>query len=331
MKNNNLSFFSIALQKITIKRLYNALKVLFAYYLSLLFRKPINFGIPIVFSIEPSSACNLHCPECLSGTNQISRKNSHFDIELFKKIIHQIHKKTWIINLYFQGEPLLHPNIIEMIRISNKAGLMTVISTNGNLITEKLANDLIDSGLDILIISLDGWNQETYEIYRKGGNFNKLVAGMKFIKEARFEKRTQTSSIIAQCLYTSTSEKHLSKIKQIAHQYGFSLVLKSIQIYGEIDSNKLLPTSNSRYVLNEDKLFSKAKNKNRCRRLWTHSVITSDGLIVACCNDKFPEHIFGDILVETLENILKSNKRTDFLQNVLINKSSISICRNCEI
>ena len=302
MKNNNSSFFSIALQKITIERLWNALKVLFAYYLSLIFRKPINFGIPIVFSIEPSSTCNLHCPECLSGTKQINRKNAYFDLELFKKIIQQIHKKSWIINLYFQGEPLLHPNVIEMIRICNKVGLMTVISTNGNLITEQLANDLIDSGLDVLIISLDGWNQETYEVYRKGGNFTKLLQGMNLLAEAKQKNQSKTPSFIAQCLSTSVTEKNTSEIEKIANKFGFDFHLKSIQIYDQTDSHKLLPTSNSRYVLNEGKLFSKAKNKNCCRRLWTHSVITSDGLNVACCNDKFPEHIFGDILVENAQN-----------------------------
>lgn len=330
-RNNNSRFFCIAFRRFTLQRFWNAIQVLSAYYLSLIIRKPINWGIPVVFSIELSSICNLHCPECLCGTNKIIRGNTFFDLELFKKIIHQIHHKAWIINLYFQGEPLLHPNIIEMIKICNNVRLMTVVSTNGNIIDKPLANHLITSGLDVLIVSVDGWNQKTYEIYRKGGNYTKLIQGMNFLADAKQKNHSKSPSFIAQCLNTSITEKHTEEIKKIANTFGFDFHLKSLQIYNQTDIHTLLSSSNSRYKMVDGKIQSKRKVKNHCRRLWTHTVITSDADITACCNDKSPDYIFESVTNTDISTLFKSKAKIDFQKKVLTKQSDILICRNCHL
>ncbi len=333
MKNKNKSFFILCLQTLSWIRFFNACKVLISYHLSLIFRFPINWGIPIVISIEPSSICNLQCPECLSGLKKIERNNVFIDLDIYKKIITEISKKTWIINLYLQGEPLLHPEIIEMIRIAKKEGLMTVISSNGNLISEQLAQDLVSSGLDMLILSIDGWNQDSYEEYRKGGNFEKLLSGMTFLKIAKQNSTSKNPSLVAQSLFTSVIENNIAEIKKIAIEKGFDFTFKSIQVYGNQDENHLLPNKQNqkRYSDSSGDIKLLKKPKNHCRRLWTHSVITTDADMVACCNDKIPNHIFGNICQNDIKTILKSENRINFQKAVLQKKSDINICRNCNL
>lgn len=331
MKNNNKSFFYLCLHTISWQRFTNAVKVIISYYISLIIKHPINWGVPIVINIESSSICNLKCIECLNGLNQIKREIDFIDIEIYKKFISEISKKSWIINLYFQGEPLINKNIIEMISFAKTKGLMTVISTNGNLITEQLANDLVNSGLDTIIISLDGWNQSTYEAYRKGGSFEKLIQGMKFLAEAKQKHHSMSPSFIAQCLSTSISEKNTAEIKNIATKFGFNFQLKSIQIYNQTDSNQLIPKSKGRYSMKNGQIDSSKKIKNYCRRLWTHTIITSDSQIVACCNDKVPYYIFGNFSTTDFHTILHSKARINFQSMVLKQKNKISICQNCNL
>ena len=147
-------FTKISLKYFTIHRFFNAVKVLFGYVFSILFRSPFNWGQPIVLSIEPSSVCQLKCPECYTGTGLTKRETIFIDFELYKSIIDKVYKKTWIINLYFQGEAFLHKDIFQMIDYASKRNLMTVISTNGVAFDNETIDKLLKYPPSLLIFLL---------------------------------------------------------------------------------------------------------------------------------------------------------------------------------
>ena len=107
------------------------------------------------------------------------------DIELFNKVMKELGPYLYNINLYFQGEPMLHPMFFTFLR--NCRDIHTTVSTNGHFLSEENAEKIVKSGLNKLIVSLDGIDQETYSLYRKNGDINNVIEGIKNVSEAKKE------------------------------------------------------------------------------------------------------------------------------------------------
>ena len=320
--NNNSSLWYFYFKKLSFHRAFNSFLVIISYCLSKASGKVFLWGQPIVFTIEPSSVCQLSCPECLCGQGKIVRDSTFVDVVLFKKIIHQIKRKSSIVNLFFQGEPFLHPQIFDLIKVVHDSGLVSVISTNAQGVTNEMVARIINSNLDVLIVSVDGDSQDIFEKYRKGGHFESMVTTMKDLVAEKKSKKSSLS-LIAQCLITKDTEPNLDKIKRWTKEIGFKFKSKSIQIYSSKDQNELLPSA----LFNRYK--SPRKKSNSCMRLWTHMVILSDGRAVPCCMDKNGNHFFCNMKNQSLENVLESANRKVFVSSVSTNRSMIDICQNC--
>ena len=88
-------------------------------------------------------------------------------------MLDQLERSVFYINYYFQGEPFLHPDFLELIKETKRRKIYTATSTNAHFIDEQKAKDIVESGLDRMIISVDGLTQETYEQYRVHGKLKK--------------------------------------------------------------------------------------------------------------------------------------------------------------
>ena len=161
MIRENIDFLK---KSLTWKRFINAILVYTSYGLSLIFRKPILWGFPPVVMIEPTNICNLKCPLCPSGNGTLKRARGYMDLETFKKIIDEIKDKSFMVVLWNQGESFLNKDFLEMIRYASQNKLFTLVSTNANIDFD--AEQIVKTGLDSMIVSLDGATQETYNKYR---------------------------------------------------------------------------------------------------------------------------------------------------------------------
>lgn len=319
----NKSLWWFYLKNLTFYRAINSSLVLFSVVFSFITKKAIIWGQPIVFSIEPSSVCQLSCPECICGQGKLIRNCSFIDVSAFEKIINQIKQKSSIVNLFFQGEPFLHPQIIELIKISKNAGLVTVISTNAQMIDKKMAADIVQSGLDMLIVSVDGASQETYEKYRKSGDFCKLQTAISALNDSKIQLNSHIS-LIAQCLVTKDTEQEIEKIRNWSRNNGFTFILKSLQVYHRENKNELLPISEK-----HNRYSSKNQQTNNCTRLWTHMLILTDGRVVPCCMDKNADFSIGSTYSNTIQEVIKANNRKAFIYKVLKDKNKVELCNNC--
>ena len=117
----------------------NATKLVVGYYVSRITGKPIQWGEPISLSIEPTTACNLGCPECPSGLKIFSRPTGNLSPKLFEKIIDQVYEKLIYLTFYFQGEPFINKNFLRMVKYASDKGIFTSTSTNAHFIDEKIA------------------------------------------------------------------------------------------------------------------------------------------------------------------------------------------------
>jgi MoaA/NifB/PqqE/SkfB family radical SAM enzyme len=108
-------FLRFIQKTITAKRLTNALLVYIGFYFSRFFKSTKPWGMPISLSIEPTTACNLGCPECPSGLKQFSRDTGNLKAENFNRWLEQLAPTLSYLNFYFQGEPFIHNDILSFI------------------------------------------------------------------------------------------------------------------------------------------------------------------------------------------------------------------------
>ena len=114
--NDNLNLLS----KLTLRRAFNALKVLSSYYISKWTKRPVQWGMPISISFEPTTSCNLRCPECPSGLRAFTRPTGMLQKDFFTDTIDQISKELLYLVFYFQGEPYLNPGFLDMVKYASK-------------------------------------------------------------------------------------------------------------------------------------------------------------------------------------------------------------------
>jgi radical SAM protein with 4Fe4S-binding SPASM domain len=321
------------LQKLTLQKVTNALAVLASFYVSKYTRKPLQWGLPFTVSIEPTTSCNLGCPECPSGIKSFTRPTGNLNFDLYKKMIDELSPHTLYCYFYFQGEPYIHPKFTELVKQASLKKIYTVTSTNAHYLTERKAIETVQSGLDRIIISMDGTTQEVYEQYRVGGSLQKVIEGTKNLVAAKQQLKSSTPHIIIQFLVVKPNEHQIEEVKQLGKQLGVDEVkLKTAQVYDYENGNPLIPDSNefSRYKKQANGTYKvKSSMENYCWKLWHSTVITWDGKVVPCCFDKDAEHQMGNIADENFATVWQGSNYNSFRANVLKSRKSINICANC--
>jgi len=319
-------------KNLTYKRVLNATKVISSYYVSKIIKKPVQWGQPIAFSVEPTTSCNLRCPQCPSGLRSFSRPTGMLLQPVFERIIDELHPTTGYVTLYFQGEPYLNTKFLDMVSYANRHKIYTATSTNAHYLTEENSIKTITSGLDRLIISIDGTSQDTYGKYRIGGQLEKVLEGTKNLVKAKQDMKASTPHIIWQFIVFKHNEHELNEIKALAKSYGVDeLAIKSAQIYDYENGSELIPENEaySRYKKEEDNYQFKNKLLNHCWRLWHSCVITWDGKVVPCCFDKDGTYQLGNLSEKTFNEIWQSDNYKQFRAQILKGRQYIEICKNC--
>ena len=321
-------------RKLTFLRFWNALKVYTSYQVSKMIKSPVQWGLPVSISFEPTTSCNLRCPECPSGLRSFSRPTGMLKNDFFKQTIDDIHTHVLYLIFYFQGEPYLNPDFLNMVTYANHKKLYTATSTNAHYLTDEMARKTVESGLDRLIISIDGTTQDVYTQYRIGGNLEKVIEGTKNIVKWKKQLKSKTPLIIFQFLVVKPNEHQTGEIRKIAKMLGVDeLRFKTAQVYDyEKDPNQLIPENEkfSRYKKNADGTY-RLKNKlaNRCWKLWHANVITWDGLVVPCCFDKDAMHQLGNLKTQSFSDIWKNDNYKQFRREIMKSRKNIDICANC--
>ena len=207
-----MKYFSL----INIYKFVNFFKNITSYLFSLITKKVYIKGKPSFVSFELSSRCNLNCPQCDVGNNLTNRKNNFLNYNQYCKIIDEIGTTLLDAIFYFQGEPLLNKNFTNYITYAKQYNIYTITSTNAQIIDKNIAIEIVKSGLDKIIISIDGTTQEIYEKYRKGGFLSKAIDSIKFLKEAKIELNSKTPCIEAQFIVFKFNQHQIDEV------YGYA-------------------------------------------------------------------------------------------------------------
>lgn len=323
----------LILKKINLRRLLNGFKLYSSYVISKLTNKNYHWGLPASIAIEPTTSCNLRCPECPSGLRSFTRPTGMLQSNMFYKLIDELHHSLIYLIFYFQGEPYLNTNFLEMVSYAVKKNIYTATSTNAHYLTDENCKKTISSGLHRLIISIDGTTQETYQSYRIGGKLEKVIEGTKNMVKWKKEMKSSSPHLIFQFLVVKPNEHQINDVLQLAKELGVDEVrFKTAQVYDYKNGNELIPENEhySRYYKNSDGTFSiKNKMLNHCWKMWHSCVITWDGKVVPCCFDKDASHTLGEVSVSSFGTIWKSASYNQFRASVLKSRSEIEMCKNC--
>lgn len=283
--------------------------------------------------MEPTTACNLGCPECPSGLKKFSRPTGKMALDHHEQWLKQLAKTVFYITYYFQGEPFLNPKFLELIQAAKRHRMFTATSSNAHFIDSNNAEAIVASGLDQLIISVDGVSQEVYQQYRVHGDLAKVWVATQALVDAKRKLKSTTPHVIFQCLAVKPNEHEIPLVFEKAKALGVDEVrIKSAQLYEYKFGNPLMPEneSYSRYKRNRKGEFElKHPGGNHCWRMWSGSVITWDGQVVPCCFDKDASHAMGELTQETFQQVWNNPKYKKFRNAVLSNRQGIDICQNC--
>jgi len=318
---------------LNLSKLYNLFWIYTSYYYSVLSKKPIHRGEPWSLSIETGTFCNLSCLECPSGQKQFTRPTGYMSLQTFQTIIDKQKKYLiWLI-MYFQGEPFLNKDFFRMVAYAKTHHIFTSTSTNGHFLNQENAEKTVRSGLDRIIISLDGLDQETYEKYRVGGHFETVIEGIKNLTAARNRLQSKSPYIVIQFIVFKTNEHQLGEVRKLKKKLNVDKVeIKTAQVYSTDDKNQLIPNNEKlrRYTPGANgKWQIKKKLPNKCKRMWQSAVITWDGQIVPCCFDKDAKYKMGNLLQSDFKQIKQNQSYSQFRNQIFTNRSQIEICRNC--
>jgi radical SAM protein with 4Fe4S-binding SPASM domain len=322
------------LTKMTLRRGINAIKVFSSYYFSRISGKPVQWGYPVSLSFEPTTSCNLRCPECPSGLRAFTRPTGMLENAFFMKTIDEMHRELLYLIFYFQGEPYLNPSFLDMVKYASEKKIYTATSTNAHYLTDENARKTVESGLDRLIISIDGTTQEVYQQYRVGGKLDKVLEGAGNIVKWKKTLNSSKPFVIFQFLVVKPNEHQVDEVKKLAGEIGVDDVwYKTAQVYDyKNDPNGLIPGIDkySRYRKNDQGEWQpKNKLANHCWKLWHANVITWDGLVVPCCFDKDAQHQLGDLSKQSFREVWENEQYREFRKQLMHSRKNIDICSNC--
>lgn len=322
------------MSKLTFRRVWNGIKVLSSFYWSRWTGKPIQWGMPVSISFEPTTSCNLRCPECPSGLRAFTRPTGMLQPDFFRQTIDEIHKDLLYLIFYFQGEPYLNPEFLSMVRYASAKKIYTATSTNAHYLNDERAKQTVESGLDRLIISIDGTTQEVYQQYRVGGKLEKVLEGARNIVKWKQKLNSKKPFVIFQFLVVQPNEHQMEDIKRIGKEIGVDQVrFKTAQVYDyENDPHQLIPKNEkySRYKKDASgNVVAKNKLENHCWKLWHGNVITFDGLVVPCCFDKDAQHQLGNLQNQSMHDVWQSKNYKEFRKQLMSSRKNIDICANC--
>ncbi|MHB8767495.1 MAG: radical SAM protein [Thermoleophilia bacterium] len=292
------------------------------------------WGYPPTLVIEPSSYCNLACPMCARQYRAAEMQNGNMSLDAYARLLDDVKDHILFLLFFGYGEPLMNRELPRMIALAKQSDIFVVLSTNGLLLKQEQADRLLDSPPDILIVSLDAVDKETYAQYRVGGDFDQVLANIRYLSDQRKARRLSTPLIDVQFIVMKGNETRLDEAKQMvelmgADKFSFKKVASYYTDTSGEHVSQFLPDQQS------DLAFSiytdpAASSSRFCSYPWRQIAVNWDGSVVPCCKDIDSLHIFGNLAAgDTLKGIINNDGYVAFRGQVKKDIDRIEICARC--
>jgi len=275
---------------------------------------------PLYAQIEVTRGCNLQCRVC--GLSHYHVKAGHMSLAEFKHILDQLEDVQEVM-LQGLGEPLLNSDFTQMVEAAKARGLRVDTSTNATLLTRETAEALIQAGLDVMSVSIDGTTAKTYESIRRGASFDSVIGNVRRMAELKQEQRVNHPKLNIGYILTNDNYRELPDLVSLAQRIGVEKInvwhLQGGDTYGDIGNLSLegQDIDAVEHVLNEASRLAaheaidltlppleRVYNAPNCKWPWWGTYITWEGYVTPCCIQCYPEiHNLGNIHDESMQKI----------------------------
>ena len=272
------------------------------------------WGYPYEWEVDTTNICQLKCPLCHTGLGTVHRDKGVMHFDIYKKTIDEIKDYCLWLSLYSWGEPFLNKEIDKFIAYAHQANIATIVSSNLNKpLTPDMAERLIRSGLDVLIISLDGITQEVYQVYRVAGHLNRVLENIKLLVQKRDELGSRTPFLEWQFIVMRQNEHQVPQARELAAEMGVdAITFKPVDFpHGEDDldlAKQWLPQADLQARLLDPFRKPYREEGARCWRLWRSGVVNWDGGYAPCCYLTDAADDFGDVKTQSIKEIWNNQK-----------------------
>lgn len=257
----------------------------------------ITSSRPYIFVLEVTNVCNLKCPFCLTGKGiSGGREVRHMDFDESRKIIDAVADYVYLLQLYTWGEPLLNKDIIQIIEYAKRKNMYVMLSTNGTAMTPTYVDRLLNSGIDYITVAIDGGSDETYEKYRVGGNYTKVLNNVKNLLEQRKTRNLDAPFVEWQFIVFKHNEHEVKETESMAYEIG---VDKFTPLPAYVEDENWLPVGKE---YRKTKLYNPERLKN-CDRPWSHLNVRADGGVASCCYEFLKKDDFGNLNKDNFDGI----------------------------
>lgn len=308
--------------------LHGRLVGLLVNFLSYQLRMTKVYFRPTFVLFEPTNMCNLSCKLCSTGRGDSRREKGRLDNTSFRAFIDKNIRNLAYLVLYNLGEPFLHDNCCDMIKYAVSRNIFVKVSTNGFFKDDRMIEEVLDSGVDEILVSLDFADRDLYRKMKGKDVFDKVVSNIQMLIQRRGARRRPL--IVVQFMMTRDNEKNASAVFDVYRKTGADgVALKKVRFDG-YDTGKdldLLPR-NKHYLRSRYLPGDKARFKS-CPRPWLSMNIFWDGTVVPCCFDMDGAFRLGNIDIGLLDDIWNGRRMRNFRDIASRKQNSSNICYKC--
>jgi len=331
--NFEIDLIPFEFKKLSQKKVSNWLKT----ESSVWFKPSRPWGFPTVIQIEPTTFCNLNCTVC-PVSEDLERLRGNMSFGLFKSIVEQLQEYLFLILFWDWGEPFLNPEAYNMIQYACQAGIKVIASTNGHVFAEgDHARQVVSSGLDVLTVSVDGINQETYQQFRREGRLSQVQEGINNIVAEKNRKNSKTPLINLRYIVMKHNETDLPLLPDFARALGVDvLTLRKLHAVPsenkEWASAKDLVPDQAEYQLprlSKDKKTAIRIVNNHCKNLWNCPTVHWNGTICRCFMDYCEKHALGDLQKKSFKDIWYGQEFRQVRKKFRGDWRKLELCKDC--
>jgi radical SAM protein with 4Fe4S-binding SPASM domain len=302
---------------------------------NLIYRRSHPWSWPIHMCVELTNYCNLKCKVCPIGNGNLDRKPVALDPSLFERLLNEVGPYLLTMSLWGWGEPLLHPHLADILRLTQNRGITTLISTNGqNLDNPAVLKALIDYPPTYLIVAIDGLTDETNSVYRVGAKMAPALAGVKLLTQMKRDKNQQFPNLHHRYIVMKHNEHELPQLKQFALDNHFDIctirTLSIIDSPDEMNHQGLLPTDDRLKAYEYKNNVRIRRNDFTCEKAFTCPAVFADGTVVDCDQDFNARQSYGNLSQgQSFADIWWSERASKIRKTIREYMDRFSHCKNC--
>lgn len=303
-------------------------------------------GRPYLMFLDPCNYCNLRCPLCPTGMGELGREQSMMSFDQFKRYLDPHTPYLFEVIMHNWGESMINKDIFRMIKYAQAQNIGTNLSSNLVTTTSEDIDNLLDSGLEYLVISLDGVDQESYVKYRVRGDFDRVVANLREIIRRKKERGLKYPIIEWQYIVMKHNEGRVEEAERLSQEIGVD-VMRFIPVGLPFETEDRKQLANEWFPVKAsgrsesdhlEQTYGQADKPSPCYYLYRSMTVNADGGVSPCCIVYKQKRDFGDLKLlkgnidigKVWNNDLFRSARSLYSKKSIPNRQR-TVCDGCDI